>query len=60
MDTVASGDDLPKKAMLEYLAQPPLRNPQNMEDVSTCARVMLGEVKVRTQEEKSTRASRDV
>eukprot|EP00975_Prorocentrum_lima_P001830 396566-Prorocentrum_lima.AAC.1 len=53
METVASEDDLLKKAMLEDLSQPSLRNPQEMEDVSTCVRVVLGEVK-------STRASRDV
>eukprot|EP00975_Prorocentrum_lima_P024667 5184262-Prorocentrum_lima.AAC.1 len=31
-----------------------------MEDVAACVRIMLGEVRLRTEREKSTRASKDV
>eukprot|EP00975_Prorocentrum_lima_P025281 5307695-Prorocentrum_lima.AAC.1 len=45
---------------MEELPLPSLRTPQTMEDGSTCGRVMLGEVRLRTEEEKPARASRDV
>eukprot|EP00975_Prorocentrum_lima_P004063 883032-Prorocentrum_lima.AAC.1 len=32
METVASNDDLLKKAMMEYLSEPTLRTPQSMEE----------------------------
>eukprot|EP00975_Prorocentrum_lima_P058818 12334868-Prorocentrum_lima.AAC.1 len=36
---------------MEDLSQPSLRNPQRMEDVSTVVRVMLGEVRLRAEED---------
>eukprot|EP00975_Prorocentrum_lima_P004565 989049-Prorocentrum_lima.AAC.1 len=60
METGAYNDDLQTKVMMEELSAPALRNPQHMEDVASFVRGMLGEVWLRTEEEKSTRASRDV
>eukprot|EP00975_Prorocentrum_lima_P017274 3652009-Prorocentrum_lima.AAC.1 len=42
---------------MEELPEPSLRNSQHMEDVSLFVRVMLGEVRLRTDEEITTRAS---
>eukprot|EP00975_Prorocentrum_lima_P006489 1394635-Prorocentrum_lima.AAC.1 len=49
--TVASTYDLLKEAMMEHLSLPSLRDPQKMEGVSTFVRVMLGEVRLSTDEE---------
>eukprot|EP00975_Prorocentrum_lima_P035187 7394494-Prorocentrum_lima.AAC.1 len=57
MDMVASKDDFLKKAMMEELSLPSLRNPQKMEEVSAFVRTMLGEAKVRTEEETTPRSS---
>eukprot|EP00975_Prorocentrum_lima_P062021 12883294-Prorocentrum_lima.AAC.1 len=46
--------------MLDELSEPALRNPQHIEDFASIVRIMLGEVRLRTEEEKSARATSDV
>eukprot|EP00975_Prorocentrum_lima_P030137 6322079-Prorocentrum_lima.AAC.1 len=43
VDPVASKDEFLRKAMLNELSQPRLRNPQGLEIVSVFARIMLGD-----------------
>eukprot|EP00975_Prorocentrum_lima_P070005 12929534-Prorocentrum_lima.AAC.1 len=46
--------------MIDELSEPTLRNPHNIEVVASFVRIMLGEVRLRTNVETSARASREV
>eukprot|EP00975_Prorocentrum_lima_P063569 12892286-Prorocentrum_lima.AAC.1 len=59
MATVVSEDELLKKILLDELSEPVLRNPRNLEQVAGSIRIMLGEVRVRPEEDRTAKASRE-
>eukprot|EP00975_Prorocentrum_lima_P039927 8387590-Prorocentrum_lima.AAC.1 len=58
MEFVVYKDDLLKKTLLEELSQPALRSTQNLVDLAKVARIMLGDILMRTEEDQSAKASR--
>eukprot|EP00975_Prorocentrum_lima_P069555 12927014-Prorocentrum_lima.AAC.1 len=59
-EMVVFRDDILKKTLMDELSQPALRNPQNLIDMASFVRIMLGEVRLRAKEDKSAKASREV
>ncbi len=51
MENVMVQDNILKQIWLTYLSKPEIRNPSNLHDILMYIKVMLGEVRVRAQEE---------
>eukprot|EP00975_Prorocentrum_lima_P046381 9700514-Prorocentrum_lima.AAC.1 len=58
MDAVVSEDDMLKTRRMDELSEPCLRNPKKLGDVASFVGTMLGEVRIRSDKERTARASR--
>eukprot|EP00975_Prorocentrum_lima_P044522 9331027-Prorocentrum_lima.AAC.1 len=59
MDAIVTKDDVLKKTLMGEPSDPILSNPRRLEYVASCIRIMVGEVRVRSDEERTARATRE-
>eukprot|EP00975_Prorocentrum_lima_P055598 11658178-Prorocentrum_lima.AAC.1 len=60
MDGIVPDYELISNILMHELSEPVLRNPRNLAAVASFISIMLGEVRIRSHEERTAKASRKV